>query len=137
MSKRLFALALAILTLFLAGCTADNAVGGGAEGKGQDGQSGNSAEHGSIQLSEGEAVFKAKVTATDNPRLIEAEIVDSDVAFGIYWVLTSDATSYYGPDGEETTREGICVGDTIEIVFSGQVMMSYPPQIAAKRIYKN
>lgn len=129
MSKRFLALILALLTLFLTGCSAENA--GGAKNAGENGNNGN------IELSGNEAVFKAKVTSTDNPRLIEAEIVDSDVAFGIYWVLTSDATSYYGPDGDEIGREDISVGDTIEIVFSGQVMRSYPPQIAAKRIYKH
>lgn len=131
MSKRLLALVLALITLFLAGC---NGEGGGSNeenGSGEDGESNSN-----IQLSEGEAVFKARVTATDNDRLIEAEIIDSDIAFGLYWVLTSDLTSYYGPDGQAIERKDISIGNTIEIVFSGQVMMSYPPQIAAKRIYK-
>lgn len=89
----------------------------------------------SIKLEEGEVVYRGKVTSLGDRYALEMEIVDSTIAFGTYRVLIGDTTTFYGVNGEEITREDIHLDDIIEVVFSGQVMMSYPPQIAAKRVY--
>ena len=62
---------------------------------------------------------------------LEVEVVESDYAFGIYWVLISDRTEFFLPDGKRATLSDIKAGDKIEIVYNGQTMLSYPPQIVA------
>ncbi len=65
---------------------------------------------------------------------IEVEVTESEYTFGIHWVITHDATAFYGKDGSVISRGDLNVGDNVEILYSGQVMLSYPPQIVAHRI---
>ena len=65
---------------------------------------------------------------------VEIEVIDSDYAFGIYWVLVSADTQLVGADGNSILLSDIHEGDIVEVVYGGQVAMSYPPQIAAIRI---
>ena len=77
-------------------------------------------------------VLKAVVnTVTDR---LEVEVIESDYAFGVYWVLVSENTIYKNSDGASISLSDIQPGDTIEITYGGQVMMSYPPQIVAQKI---
>ena len=62
---------------------------------------------------------------------LEVEVVESDYAFGIYWVIVSDATELFLSDGTRASLSDIKAGDKIEIVYNGQTMLSYPPQIVA------
>ena len=133
-TKKIIATGLLMAILLAVGC--DKADGN----KPADDSAQQNAENGGIQnqhitLSEGEVVFRAKVITNEYRGYIEAEIVDSQIAFGVYHVLVSDETKFYNKGGEKIERTDISVGDTIEIVFAGQVMNSYPPKIAAKRIY--
>ena len=77
--------------------------------------------------------LKAIVKNVDDHH-IEVEIIESDYAFGIYWVLTSNNTLYYNENGSIINRNGIKIGTTVEITYSGQTMLSYPPQIVAYTI---
>ena len=129
MNKKLLALALAVITLFLAGCNNKN------DDMDNTNKENNSTSDTKIELQNGEVIFKARVTSVENSDFIEGEIVDSDVAFGIYWVLVSDLTEFYDINGNSISRSDINVGDTIQIVFGGQVMNSFPPKISARRIY--
>ena len=79
-----------------------------------------------------EFVLKAIVKKIENDRL-EVEVIESDYAFGIYHILTASA-KYYNKNGSQVTRESIMVGDTIELSYSGQTMLSYPPQVVAYQI---
>lgn len=79
-----------------------------------------------------EFVLKAIVKKVENDRL-EVEVIESDYAFGIYHILTASA-KYYNKNGSQVTRESIMVGDTIELTYSGQTMLSYPPQVVAYQI---
>lgn len=65
---------------------------------------------------------------------IEVEVIESEYAFGVYWVITGEETEIYSASGERITRGGLCAGDVVEIYYNGQVMMSYPPQIVARKI---
>ena len=116
--KNIIKFAIAILTLsLLISCT--SSTGGensGGSGKG-DGTS---------------FVLKAIVQSINEK--IEVEVIESDYAFGPYWVITSEQTDFEGRDGMKISRDEINVGDTVEITYSGQVMMSYPPQIVAHKI---
>ena len=131
MNKKIFALALALVMLSVVGCD----VGDKSSDDGVSNGNNDHTPEANIELLNDEVIFKGKVTSIDNQRFIEVEIIDSSIAFGTYWVLVSDLTEFYDFDGNSIERSTIRVDDVIEIVFSGQVMNSYPPQIAAKRIF--
>ena len=65
---------------------------------------------------------------------IEVEVVSSEYASGIYLVITGENTKYYNEEEKEIEKTNLSVGDKIQIIYGGQVMMSYPPQIVAKKI---
>ncbi len=79
------------------------------------------------------AGMTATVTAVSEK--IEVSVINGDYgASGPYLVIVSDGTTLIGKNGEGITRDDIRVGDTVEIRYGGQVMMSYPPQIVAAKI---
>ena len=66
---------------------------------------------------------------------IEVEVIEGDYgAAGIYWVNFSSDTTFVDANNQTVSSSDLNVGDTIEITYSGQVALSYPPQIFAKRI---
>ena len=65
---------------------------------------------------------------------IEVEVTKSDYTSGIHWVLTSNNTVFYNAKGEQIERADLQAGDSVEILYNGQVMMSLPPQIVALQI---
>lgn len=68
---------------------------------------------------------------------IEVNVIEGDYgASGIYWVNVSSTTVLETEDGDRIKLSDLSVGDRVEIRYSGQVMMSYPPQIVAKKITK-
>lgn len=137
MSKKIFAIAVLVMMLFLFGCEPGNNTGGADNGDTENGGSTDGGDtKGGVEEKneEGEFFFRGRVTSVSDPYFIEVEIIDSQVAFGIYWVNVSAETEYIRADSVPINREDIKVGDTIEIIFSGQVMMSYPPRIAAQKI---
>ena len=66
---------------------------------------------------------------------IQVDVISGEYAYGVYLVITGDETKYYGENKLSIERSSLKVGDTIKIVYGGQVMMSYPPQIVAREIY--
>ena len=75
----------------------------------------------------------AKIESIDQK--IEVTVIEGEYgASGTYLVITGDATAYLDEDGKSIGREALAVGDTVEIIYGGQVMMSIPPQIVAKQI---
>lgn len=66
---------------------------------------------------------------------IEVEVISGEYAYGVYLIITGDSTRYYDTNKSSINREDLKVGDKIKIVYGGQVMMSYPPQIVALDIY--
>ena len=67
---------------------------------------------------------------------IQVEVLKSQYAVGTYLVITSDKTEFYSKEEGGISRSDILVGDTVEIVYGGEVMLSYPPQIVATKIKK-
>ena len=65
---------------------------------------------------------------------IEVDVIESEYADGIYWVIVGSDTVIYDTDSKIKEMSDIKVGDTVRILYSGQVMMSYPPQIVALEI---
>jgi len=82
-----------------------------------------------------EFTLKGIIKNVTNDR-VEIEVIESDYAFGIYWVLTSNNTDYFDTDGGKITRGDLKENDTVQVSYSGQTMMSYPPQIVAYSITK-
>lgn len=78
--------------------------------------------------------FKMLAIVKNVGEKLEVEVIESDYAFGEYWVITPDDIPYTDKDGDAVSRADLKPGDKIEITYSGQVMMSYPPQIVAKAI---
>lgn len=64
---------------------------------------------------------------------LEVEVIESPYTFGVHWVIT-DSAEVFNKNGEKITVTELHVGDTVEILYSGQVMLSYPPQIVAAKI---
>ncbi len=81
----------------------------------------------------GDERVKMTATVTAIGDRIEVEVLESEYTSGPHWVITSDST-VYERDGRKIGRKDISVGDTVEIYYNGQVMLSFPPQIVAHRI---
>ena len=80
---------------------------------------------------------KMRATIIAIAEKIEVEVIDGDYgASGIYWVIIGDNAIITDSDGSKITVDSLKPGDKVEILYSGQVMMSYPPQIVAKKIAK-
>lgn len=67
---------------------------------------------------------------------IEVEVIRAQYASGIYLVITSPATRIFDEKGNTIKKADLKAGDTVHIIYSGQVMMSYPPQIVALEVKK-
>ena len=133
MSKKILAVMVLVMMMFAVGCNGGN---DGTKGDGyinEDGDivNGNGVEE---RNADGEFFFRGVVKSVDNKYYISMEIIDSNVAFGIYHVNVDAGTKYVSAEGNGISRDDIKVGDTIEVIFSGQVMLSMPPQIYAQKI---
>ena len=78
--------------------------------------------------------FKMTATVQSVGEKIQVDVVQAEYTSGIHWVITSEATEFFGKNGDPIDRADLAPGDTVEILYNGQVMMSYPPQIVAVRI---
>ena len=125
MSKRIFALALALIMLLLVGCQPS-----GNDNNGGDKDGMNNSENGG-QQNRGDGFVLKAVVKSINPDYIEVEVIESDYAFGIYWVRTGAQTEYFNVNGSTAGMSDLKAGQTISITYSGQTMMSLPPQIVA------
>ena len=77
-------------------------------------------------------VMLAEITGIDE--YIVAEVVESEYTYGTHWVITTENTVFYGADGKRISRSDLAVGNTVQITYNGQVMLSYPPKIVATKI---
>ena len=76
----------------------------------------------------------ATVESLENP--FSVNVISAEYAEGIYWLVTDLNTLYFDNEGNSISKDDLCVGDCVEIVYSGQVMLSLPPQIYARQIIK-
>lgn len=67
---------------------------------------------------------------------ITVEVTGSPYTFGVHVVHTPEETLYLDESGKPLPRTALSVGDVVRIDYSGQVMLSYPPQIVAARIQR-
>ena len=80
----------------------------------------------------GQFKMRAKILAINSH--IEVEILEDEYNSGILWGNYSNKTTLKDNAGNAITISNLKVGDQIEIIYSGQVMMSYPGQIVALQI---
>ncbi len=79
------------------------------------------------------AKMTAKIIAIGDK--IEVEVIEGDYGVsGAFWIITGPDTQFLDSEGNKITRSSLNANDVIEIEYSGQVMMSYPPQVYAKAI---
>ena len=67
---------------------------------------------------------------------LEIEVIESEYAFGIYWVIVPDNTPILDKNGSNIELSSLKEGDIVEITYNGQTMMSYPPQIVSLKIVR-
>lgn len=67
---------------------------------------------------------------------LSVEVTDSEYTFGVHTVIVGEATKYVDSCGKKISYEDLKVGDRVEIFYNGQVMMSYPPKIVARKIVR-
>ena len=68
---------------------------------------------------------------------LEIEVIESDYAFGIYWVIVPKDTPVLDKNGDNIELSSLSEGDIVVVTYNGQTMMSYPPQIVALKIEKS
>lgn len=61
-------------------------------------------------------------------------VLESEYTSGPHLVHVTPATKLLGKGGEIISLSDFKVGDKVKILYSGQVMLSYPPQIVAAEI---
>ena len=76
----------------------------------------------------------ATVESIEEP--FSVNVIEAEYAEGIYWLVTDKSTVYLDSDGSTIDKSHLAPGDTVEITYNGQVMLSYPAQIFAIRIQK-
>ena len=123
MNKLFFMAAIILILLSAVGCNAEKSGNSDTNSPTED--EGNAGES---------FTLKAVVKSTEEAGRIEVEVIESDYAFGIYWALINDKTAFCDSNGNAISADSVKAGDTIEITYGGQVMMSYPPQIVASKI---
>ena len=80
----------------------------------------------------GSACLVGEVTAVNGGIDIIAE--ETEFTSGPYHILVNDNTKFVFENGQNASIADVKAGNKIEIIFNGQVMLSYPPQIAAQKI---
>ena len=117
MKKIWMCLALLLLACLLVSCAEDC-----------EDESTDAAANGSVKMT------ASVVGVLDDGRL-EVDVIEGDYgAEGVYWVIVSEETEIRNADGAPIALTELREGDCVEILYGGQVMMSYPPQIVAKSI---
>lgn len=82
---------------------------------------------------ESDVTIIASITAINDKIEVEVEKSNNGIV-GTYHVNIGSGTVYLDRDGNSISLSSLKVGDKIEITYAGQVMLSYPPQISAKKI---
>ncbi len=74
----------------------------------------------------------AKVLKNDDVFLVD--VIESEYTFGEYILIVNDTTTISDKKGNKIKKTDLTVGDKIKVSYSGQVMLSYPPQVVAYKI---
>jgi hypothetical protein len=61
-------------------------------------------------------------------------VIEDEFSSGDFLIITSERTIYQTENGEKIKRSDLAVGNTVEITYNGQTMLSYPPKVVASKI---
>ena len=81
------------------------------------------------QQNNADVTMVAEILEINNNILVDVK--ESDIAFGTYILIPAETVTYFSKDGSKITIKELKVGDVIEVKYSGQVMLSIPPQVVA------
>ncbi len=76
--------------------------------------------------------MEARILEVNNTLLVS--VTKSEYAFGDYILHISNETKIYNKEGRQIAKTDLLVGDNIMVEYSGQVMLSIPPQVVAHKI---
>lgn len=86
-------------------------------------------------FSNGESSFVMVAMVVSVGDFIEVDVISAPYEnTGRFWVRTSQMTVVKNKDGDVISLSDLKNGDIVRITYSGQVMMSYPPQIVAHSV---
>ena len=75
-----------------------------------------------------------EATVTEVGKRLLVEVTKSEYTSGPHVVLVNESTVIQDASGTPLCAQSIKIGDKLTVLCSGQVMLSYPPQIVAIRI---
>jgi len=78
--------------------------------------------------------FKMLGLVTHLDEKIEIEVIQGEYAYGTYLIIADENTEILDSNNKKLSKSDLKINDNIEIIYSGQVMMSYPPQVYAIKI---
>ena len=76
----------------------------------------------------------ATITKIDN--VMYVNVIEGEYAFGDYVLILTNNTKYFNVNGEKLSKTDFKVGDKIKVNYSGQTMLSLPPQVVAYIVTK-
>ena len=135
MKKISFALFIVIIAMLLVSCMKTDPSDSEDDSDKNDGSFNGRDDNinsGNENMTNGAESFVMTATVVSTDELLEVDVVSAPHGnTGRFWVRVSENTSFTSSSGESISLSDVQVGDIIEITYSGQVMMSYPPQIIA------
>ena len=78
--------------------------------------------------------FKMLARINENKNELFVTVIESEYSEGDFFIIVSENTEYLTKSGEQIRKEDLHAGDTVEITYNGQIMLSYPPKVAALKI---
>ena len=117
MLKRILTVLLLLSALLLSSCAM------AAEEKEEDGA-----------LPASAPIFEMEAVVLELGEKITVDVTKSEYTSGVHLVIPSENVAVSDAKGNALSLSDIGVGDKLRIVYNGQVMLSYPPQIVATAI---
>lgn len=121
---------LLIVILMLVSCGASDTESGDG-GDVENGDGGGDIDEGKWDRVSPFTMKAELLEVNDN---LSVNVIEAEYASGIFHIIISDTTEIYGRSGEKIGKTDLQVGNILTITYSGQVMMSYPPQTVALKI---
>lgn len=76
--------------------------------------------------------MEARILEVNDTLLVS--VTKSDYAFGDYILHIGSQTKIYNKEGKQIAKADLSASDNIMVEYSGQVMLSIPPQVVAHKI---
>lgn len=87
-----------------------------------------------MEASKTKITFIAEIVSLEEKFLVS--VLESEYTSGEHILITNEKTQYLDSNGNKIEKNSLNKGDKIKVNYSGQVMLSYPPQVVAYVITK-